>query len=133
MAGCKVLVAAALLHCFSLASAAAVTLINKRSDASERRTFGAVWLVSQDEAYIGDVSQCVHGCTYNRLCGTRDQCSNSPSIGSRLLIFAAFILGCVGLNALSKRISEKCLVVPSESTMTRARRFRKHSFVTCTR
>ena len=72
------------------------------------RTVGAVWILSEvnGEAYLGDVSECPNGCSYNKLCGTEEQCKEPMPAFLKLIIgVLCFITFCALCTAASNSIN----------------------------
>ena len=69
---------------------------------------GAVWILSEldGEAYLGDISECPYGCSYNKLCGTEEQCDLPMPAFLKLIIgVLSFVMFCALCTAASNALT----------------------------
>ena len=81
---------------------------NSYNMSPEIKWSGPVWLKSSTDgqAYIGDVSECLYDCSYNRRCGTETECEKAKELRatSKLLIVVICCVASCGLCFLISKL-----------------------------
>ena len=105
-------------------------MLHNEDESPQVKRTGPVWLINPEngEAYLGDVSQCTYGCSFNTLCGTESQCKERMNGQMKLIIFVSVFIACCALCAIMGSIEDCCLRNDQDNTSHRSNSFRKHSF-----